>query len=237
MTGRAPRTTGTSRRAVLAGLATGTVGGLAGCLGDDRPEGVVLDPPEKWDRIEDAELAHPKYGDRLPEATALAPLHGREVTTTEFAGERHVMLTFVFTRCSTACPLLTSNLVHVQADSVEKGYADEFAFLASTFDPAYDTPSVLESYGEERGADREAGNWWFLRPADEERAEEVVAETFGVQFEYVPEDEREMENMAWIHGNLILLANEDGYVERAYTGEPPNPADVLGDVTTLRERW
>jgi protein SCO1/2 len=83
----------------------------------------------------------------------------------------------------------------------------------------------------------DAGNWWFLRPENPDRAEEVVTDTFGVNFQFVPAEEREMDNMAWIHGNLILLANADGYVERAYDRQPPNPADVLEDTRTLRERW
>ena len=252
-----------SRRTVLAGVSTGIVGTLAGCLGDDRPDGVVLDPPENWEQIRDAELANPMYGDQVPEATVPAPLQDRDVTTTEFVGERHAMFTFVFTRCPSTCPMLTSALATVQADALENGYADEFAFYPTTFDPEYDTSDVIEEYSENRGADPDAENWRFLRPVDDSHANEVVDDTFGVAVDRVDEidhggddghdhdddhnhgddhdhdhgDDHEGHEKEFLHTNLVLLVNADGYVERSYTPQPPNLSDVLEDATTLRERW
>ena len=215
---------------------------LAGCAGlpigsTGAGENVVLDPPENYETLAEGDLPYPIHGEKLPEVSVPAPRHDREVSTREFVGDRHVMLTFVFTRCSMTCPALTANLVQVQTESVAEGFAGELAFLPVTFDPEHDTAAELESYGEARGVDWDAGNWWFLRPEGEGRAREVVTDTFGVTYEYVPAEDREAENMAYVHTNTILLANADGYVERAYTGRPPNPADVVDDVRTLRERW
>jgi protein SCO1/2 len=232
-----------NRRTLLRTIGAATLGGaLAGCT-DAIPLGshganehVVLNVPEDYERFEDVDLPYPKHGEELPEATVPAPLHDRDVSTREFVGDRHVMLTFIFTRCTMACPRLVAPLVRVQSASIEEGFAGEFAFLPTTFDPEYDTPDRLAEYGAERGVDFDAGNWWFLRPEDRRRAE-AVEETFGVTSEYVPEDEREMGNMAWVHNNVLVLANADGYVERTYTREPPEPKTVLEDVRTLRERW
>jgi len=231
-----------SRRRALQAGATILGGSLAGCVdvlgGDDAGEGdVVLGEPPNHDSRSAGDLPYPIHGESLPEATVPAPLSDRSVTTTEFVGDRHVMLTFVFTRCSMTCLALTSNLVQVQADAARNDYGDEFAFLETTFDPEYDTPERLAAYGEERGVDLDAGNWYFLRPESPERARTVATDTYGVFFEYVPEADRQMENMAWTHSNLLLLVNADGYVERAYDGEVPTPAAVLDDVGTLRERW
>ncbi len=234
-------TNSTDRRTVLRAAGAAAVGSsLAGCtgvFGTTGEDGVVLDPPENHDRRSDADFPYPIHGEELPEATVPASLRDREVRTTEFVGDRHAMLTFVFTRCSASCPALTASLVRVQAESVESGFADEFAFMPVTFDPEHDTPAVLEAYGGDRGVDWDAGNWWFLRPEGPDRAEAVVTDTFGVSYQFVPEDEREMDGMAFVHSNLILLVNADGVVERAYDRQPPNPADVLEDVRALRERW
>lgn len=241
-----PRTNHFSRRTFLAGsaAATGTVAGCTDVLqtgSTGANEHVVLEKPDQYEDLrsarDDGALQFPIHGDRLPEVTVPAPLTGRDVTTTEFVGERHVLLTFIFTRCSDACPLLIAPLVHVQASSIENEFADDVAFLPMTFDPAYDTAERLAEYGEERGVHFDAGNWWFLRPETEQRAEDVVAGTFGVNYEFVPEAEREMGNMAWVHSNRLVFANAEGYVERTYTGEPPNPAAVLEDIETLRDRW
>jgi protein SCO1/2 len=39
------------------------------------------------------------------------------------------------------------------------------------------------------------------------------------------------------HLSLILLVNEDGFVERAYNGQPPSPDTAIEDARTLVERW
>lgn len=228
------------RRTILRSTAAGIGLSAAGCLGlgsTGATDDVVLDAPEEYDRLSEAELPYPIHGEPLPEATVPDPVADREVTTTEFVGERHTLLTFLFTRCSMSCPVLAANLVQVQAEANSEGFADEIACLPMTFDVEYDTAETIEEYEAEIGADRGTDNWWFLRPESQDRARKVVTDTFGVLFEYLDEEDREMENMAWLHSNLILLANEDGYVERAYTGEPPNPATLVEDVGTLRERW
>ncbi|MDR5673956.1 Cytochrome oxidase Cu insertion factor, SCO1/SenC/PrrC family [Halalkaliarchaeum sp. AArc-CO] len=226
----------TSRRGYLATVgAVGLGGALAGCLGDDD---TVLGPPEDQDAESEA-LSFPAYGQRLPEATLPSPLHDREVTTTEFEGNRETLVTFVFTRCSMVCPALTGNLAQVQAHAAEGGFEDEIALVPITFDPVYDTPEVLREYSEYVGADPTAENWQFLRPESEERAREVVAERFGVGYEktdaYTPNEESE--EMEFVHTSVTVLANRDGYVERGYNPGSPSPARVIDDLDTVREGY
>ncbi|MFC7058453.1 SCO family protein [Halovenus salina] len=175
-----------SRRAVLAAGAT-ALAATAGCVdafaGSDGNDDVVLDPPENHDRRTDLDIPYPTYGDRIPETSVPAPLHDREVSTREFVGDRHVMMTFIYTSCRTVCPGLTASLRQVQADAVERDYSDEMAFLPTTFDPEQDTPEQLRAYGEDLGVNHDAGNWYFLRPETPESAKSVVEETFGVAFE------------------------------------------------------
>lgn len=221
------------RRTVL--KATGTVAlgastvGCLGGLGRGGAEGTVLDPPENYERRSEIDLPFPDYGERLPEATVPAPLRDREVTTTEFVGERHAMLTFVYTTCGTVCPGLVTALRRVQADSIEEGYADEFAFLPITFDPDTDTEPRIEEYCDRLGVDHEVGNWYFLRPETPDRARTVVEDTFGVAYQG--------SGGHYEHSSLILLVNADGIVERAYNGGPPPTGTEIDDARTLLERW
>lgn len=252
------------RRAFVRAVGAAAVGAsVAGCLGagDDGNEHVVLPEPDAYDRTKDADVAWPIYGDPLPEATVPAPLHGRTVETTEFLGERHTLFTFIFTRCPGVCPGLTATLRHVQEDSIDRGYADEVALMPITFDPEYDTPDVLEAYADEHGVDREAGNWYFLRPESHADAKDVVEETFGCGFERMEVDDDEDAHADhgghdgddgedghgvdeddepetdFMHATLVIFANADGYVERAYAGDVPTPGTVLDDVGTVVEGW
>lgn len=223
-----------SRRTYLSAVgAIGTAGVLSGCLGDDD---TVLGPPEDRDAESEA-LSFPAHGERLPAVTLPSPLHDREITTTEFEGEREVLLTFVFTRCSMVCPALVGNLAQVQAHAVSEGFSDEIVFLPITFDPVYDTPEVLREYSEYVGADPTADNWQFLRPESQDRAREVVDETFGVGYEktdaYTPDEESD--EMEYVHTSVTVLANRDGFVERGYNPGSPSPAQVIDDLDAVRE--
>ena len=215
------------RRNFLSAVAASASVTATGCIGDNG--NTALSPPENYEMLSEADLPRPLYGERIPEATVEAPLRGTDPSTRGFVGERHVLMTFIYTRCTEVCLSLTSNLVQAQVDATEEGYSDEIVFLPTTFDPAHDTADVLRRYGEERGADLDAENWYFVRPDGEKRAREVVEDTFGVGYERNPPDAA----MEFTHTSMILLANRDGYVERAYTGTPPNPAELVDDVRTV----
>jgi protein SCO1/2 len=234
--------------------------GLAGCFGvgsDDSP--TILDPPDHG--VDSEVLAYPAYNEEFPEVTVPSPLHDREVTTTEFEDERHALMTFVFTRCPGPCPILTTNLAHVQADATENGYSSAVTLLTVTFDPEYDTAEQLREFSEEQGADPNDENWQFLRPESEERAKEVVNETFGVGFEKTDaytdsededhdsddnhndhddhdddlDEDQDDHEMEFAHLELTILANRDGYVERAYQGAAETePSTVIDDLATVR---
>ncbi len=244
------------RRTVLSAVgasavAFSTAGCLDGVLGGDTGahENVVLEIPDNYDdmreRRDEGIVEYPIHGDELPEVSGpdASDCCGEEVVdTAAFIGEKHSVYTFIFTRCPTACPVLTSTLAHAQVDSLEHGYEDEFAFVNITFDPDYDTPDVLIEYSEDRGAAPEEDNWCLLRPETEEEAEEIVQDEFGIWYEYMPEEEREEQgmhpDMAYPHDEAIILANKDGYVERTYFGDQgPSEATLLEDIETLRDRW
>lgn len=260
-----------NRRTFLTGsVAAGVSLSTAGCLDTITAFGtgdVVLDEPDydAFEQVqqaaEDGYIDHPVYGDEFPEVTVSDAFTEREITTTDFVGEQHFLMTFIFTRCPEACPVVTQNLARVQRDAHEQGYEDEFAFLPMTFDPENDTPDVLYEFSEAMGADPDDENWYFLRPDSSEHAREVVEDELGVFYEYIDEDEREEygnattedvddefetegydpENteMLYSHQYIIYLVNEDGYVERDYNGLSyiPNPIELVQDVETLRERW
>lgn len=223
----------TDRRTVLKAAGTVALGtSTAGCiggLGSTGSQGTVLPPPENYERRKEIDLPFPDYGEELPEVTVPAPLHDRAVTTTEFVGDRHAMLTFVYTTCTTVCPGLVSTLRRVQDDSVTEGYADEFAFMPTTFDPETDTAPVLDQYCNRMGVDRKADNWYFLRPESSDRAKGIVEETFGVAFRG--------SGGHYEHASLILLVNKDGIVERAYNGGPPSAGTATEDARALLEEW
>lgn len=215
------------RRHYLRSLAVPAVAGSAGCLGvlgDSGPEGTVLDPPEQ----DLSEASHPSYGDEMPHFSVPDPITGEEVSTEDFEGERAVLWTSFYTNCPDGvCPALILRLRRAQEVAVEEGYADEAAFLAVTFDPERDTADVLREYAGQQGVDLDAGNWHFLRPESYERGQELLDEHFGLVIEKADADDYENLEYQFPHYGLILLANDQGIVERAYPRGPQTDVEQL----------
>lgn len=229
------------RREYLTAFSAATVW-VAGCLSDDTP--TALSPPDR--AVSSDDLAYPAHGERLPEVELDSPLHDQVVSTTEFVDAREVLMTFVFTRCPGPCHTLTAALAHAQADANEHGYESELALMPVTFDPEHDDRLTLEEFSRDNGADPTAANWQFLRPETPTEAETVVGETFGVGFEEVPPEEADHDDhghhdddheTTFIHTNLLVLVNRDGYVERAYDGQPPSADVILDDLHTVRDTF
>ena len=197
-----------------------SVASLSGCLSslsgaEARHEGMYFDPPEDIP----SEVAHPTYGEPVPEVELLDVFSDKVVSTDR---DEQFLMTFFFTFCPTECIWLISSMTHAEARILEKGL-DEPRILATTFDPARDTPERMISYAERMGVDPESG-WSFLRPESEERAREVVTDEFGVRYQKT--DEGDVYD--FIHTTLILLVNENGYIERTYRNDDPDP-DVIAD--------
>lgn len=240
------------RRTYLRALGAGGVAGLAGCL-DDAMETVglgddgetVLGPPEQ-SRGDPEVAAYPVHGQEFPDFSLPDPLAEETITPEDFVGERAILMTFFFTSCPDgACPALLTRLRRVQEDAAENGYEDDVALLAMTFDPERDTADALEAYAVEQSVDHEADNWHFLRPETYEEAVDVVENDFGMQLERVEEgdgggdhnesDDHDHGEYTFNHINLVLLANKDGLVERAYPQAGPRSqrSELGGDIGVI----
>ena len=85
--------------------------------------------------------------DQDDRAFALSQLRGRTV-----------LLSFVYTGCSSLCPLLTRQLVQAQR-SLTPGARARMRFLSVSVDPLSDTPAALKRFALAMGAD--LSGWTF----------------------------------------------------------------------------
>src|ERR1700747_65569 len=81
-----------------------------------------------------------------------------QVTLADFRG-KVVAVTFIYTLCTTTCPVLTPMMSFVQ-DQLGPDFGTRIAFVSITIDPERDTPQVLSEYSRAFGAD--LGGWAFL---------------------------------------------------------------------------
>lgn len=90
----------------------------------------------------------PQIGDTVPDFHFLNQSN-REISLKQFRG-KVVVLTFIYTRCASSqfCPLMSRNFAHLdQLLAADPELYAKTHLLSISFDPEYDTPAVLRSYG------------------------------------------------------------------------------------------
>jgi protein SCO1/2 len=80
--------------------------------------------------------------------------------------DQPVMLNFIFTTCTTICPVLSATFAQVEKELGPE--RERVRMISITIDPEYDTPARLRTYAERYDADAE---WHFLTG----RLENIVA--------------------------------------------------------------
>jgi protein SCO1/2 len=91
----------------------------------------------------------------LPEI-ALERDDGKRVSlSTELNDGRPVLLTFIFTKCGTICPVMSQTFSQVQD---KLGEREPVHLVSISIDPEYDTPARLAEYGKKVGA---GARWHF----------------------------------------------------------------------------
>jgi protein SCO1/2 len=93
----------------------------------------------------------------LPDTT-LTDQNGNKTTLQQLLStDRPVILNFIFTSCTTVCPILSATLAQAN-----KAFADDKIqplLISISIDPQYDSPMRLHDYAERYHAN---GNWYFL---------------------------------------------------------------------------
>jgi protein SCO1/2 len=83
---------------------------------------------------------------------------GAQVALANLRG-KVVAVTFIFTRCTDTCPVLTPMMSLIQ-DRLGRDFGTKVAFASITVDPERDTPDMLKLYAQMYGAD--VAGWSFL---------------------------------------------------------------------------
>jgi protein SCO1/2 len=91
----------------------------------------------------------------VPDVT-LQDEHGRAVQLRELlSGDRPVAVNFIFTSCTTICPVMTATMLQLQRELTDQDVKP--LFVSISIDPDFDTVETLGGYARRFGAD-----WTFL---------------------------------------------------------------------------
>jgi len=164
----------------------------------------------------------PAVGEVMPDFKLLNQ-SGQTIGLRQFRG-KVVALTFIYTRCQMAdyCPRMSQNFAEIDKALVaEPGMYAKTHLLSISFDPEYDTPKVLRSYGEAytgKYTHETFAHWDFAAPAaaDLQRIEEWF--DLGV----TPGDSGALQ-----HSLATVVVGKDGKVVAYYPTNEWTPAEVL----------
>jgi len=177
--------------------------------------------------------AEPKPGDEVPNYR-LVNQNGDAIRIHDYKGKA-LLLTFIFTRCQdpNQCTLMSGNFANIHEElQKQPEFRNKTHLLSITFDPEYDTPKVLRSYGSAytgKYADETFDHWEFASGS----ADEVknIAQFFGLQYH---KDAAGKEQM--IHTLSTALIGPDSKLVKIYRGNEWTPEQVLGDLKTIGHR-
>jgi len=182
---------------------------------------IVVTGQAKPDYVPKVQYHVPTPGDVVPDF-ALLNQSGKTIRLGQFKGKVLVM-TFVYTRCPLAdyCPRMSRNFAAIDKDlSGDKKLYAQTHLLSVSFDPTYDTPKVLKSYGEAytgRYTQETFAHWDFAAP---EAAEMQKMEEF-FDLGVTPGDNGTLQ-----HSLSTLVIGKDGRVTAFYPTKDWTVAEV-----------
>jgi protein SCO1/2 len=93
-----------------------------------------------------------------PPNVVLIDRHGNKVALAKLLAQRRpVLLQFIFTSCTTVCPILSATFSQAQKDIAS--VRGDYEMISISIDPEYDTPERLDLYARRY---HPAANWLFL---------------------------------------------------------------------------
>ena len=167
----------------------------------------------------------PTAGDAVPDYK-LTNQSGRTIHLAQFKG-RVLLLTFVYTRCPLPdfCIRMSQNFAQIdKALKADPALYARTHLLSISFDPKFDTPAVLKSYGETyigTDAKQAFAHWDFAVPP----AGELAALTQFFDVGITPGDAG-----LPTHSLSTALIGKDGKVRAWYATNEWTPAEVLAAI-------
>ncbi len=119
---------------------------------------------------------------------------------------------FVFTRCTTTCPMITKAMMDLQKELGDKN--TDVQFVTFSVDSNYDTPEILKKYSENFSANHD--RWKFLT-GEESAIHNIIINGFSL---YVKPNagEARMPGFEVAHSNRVVLVNEDSIPVATFLG-------------------
>lgn len=170
----------------------------------------------------------PQPGDTVPNFQ-FRNQSNREIAMKQFRG-KVVVLTFIYTRCASSqfCPLMSRNFAYLdQLLATDPKLYAQTHLLSVSFDPKYDTPAVLRSYGGAytgRYTQETFRHWDFAAPSQTELASVLQWFDVGVT---------SSNGKVVSHSVSTAVIGPDGKIRAWYPTNTWKPQQALKDIQQI----
>ena len=168
----------------------------------------------------EASDALPNLG-KIPDF-ALTNQDGETVTDDQLRGRLWVA-DFIFTRCPSICPILSTNLARVQRWLEDQPGGDAVRLVSFSVDPEHDRPAVLRQFGRRHEAD--FSRWHFLTGPSRARMWRLSEAGFKLPVAENPPDA----TMPIMHSGKFVLVDASGRIRGYYGGTQSSGIEKLKD--------
>ena len=144
---------------------------------------------------------------------------GEPITQEVFRGHPTVV-SFLFTRCDTICPVTTMKMAKIQEKTFDVG--SKVKLVSISVDQKYDTPARLAEYAQRYHAD--ATRWRFIT-GDYDKIYQLVEGTFMNSMMREPDKANGTPNIA--HIGFFMLVDGNLHIRGAYDSNDVTKLDAL----------
>ena len=160
-------------------------------------------------------------------------LRGNPRRLREFTKGRVTVMSFIYTRCSSAkaCPYATGVLRQLHRLSMQEAQLYRgMRLLSMSFDPANDTPARMAGYADFARTAQPAADWQFLTTASPEKLAPILA----AYDQAVDKKTNLLEPTGPLNHTLrVFLIDRNGKIRNIYSSGTLDVRLVLADVRTL----
>ena len=150
--------------------------------------------------------------------------NGNRITNSDYYGKAYVV-EFFFTTCTTICPIMNNNLVHLQNNL--SNYED-FGIASFSINPEYDTIEILKDYEREYGITNES---WHLLTGNKDEIYSLANNGFNL---YTASGNQFVDGFE--HSGYFALVDKDGYI-RCRIDELGNPKIYYRGYIAIKDKY
>jgi protein SCO1/2 len=130
------------------------------------------------------------------------------------------IVSFVFTRCDTICPVISMKMARIQEKTFDLGR--EIKLVSFSVDPEYDTPARLAEYAKKYGADPE--RWRFVTGPND-KVYSLIEGPFMTSMMRAQDRPSGVPDIK--HGGYFLLLDRNLHIRGKYDSDLVNQLDAL----------